>query len=868
MPLDQDYGEFLAEFESGKFQELWPAQEYILEQYSREYHQKNDIAIELPTGAGKTLIALLIAETWRQQNKKVAILSANKTLARQMANEADELGIPSVLMEGRGKDIPSRDKRGYRRANHVAIMNYWVYINQNPVVDAADLLIMDDAHLAEQCLHSLWSVEISKHDHATLFTNIVSELKSRFPGYRVLYDALDDNQIPNTPPELLSFIDQIEISQRLREIIDTSPILETDSDLEYRWRRMRNSLNESNIYCSVNSIWIRPYIYPFESNSQYYNTAQRIYLSATIGNPGDLGRRLGVRGISKILVTEEYAHRTNGRRFIIMNRISDEDLPKRLEDALLEALNVSPKSLWLCNSLAIADKYKLVVSEWLNGNDLVGHPTLLLTSLGDEIDQFKKADLGHLFVGGRFDGMDFDGDECRIVIVTTLPKAINIQEEFMSAYLRDASFLNRRLNQRIIQALGRSNRSDEDYAIYVLADRRFATHFSRENNRRGIPSNLVAEIDYAEDSAEVDINDLINRIDRFLNGDFQEFDQNIQELMEDVPEQEADRNDRYADIEVLAWSALFSSQNYEIAAQNFEDCWNTALEENLRELGAFYGWCWAKARYLSHLQEEPGAREDSLDILERAINRGGNSSWFNRLRTSLNRARQDDDAHQTISDDEYANAVIYEFDELLEKVGIDGNRFQKWQTEVFASLNSESHDQFQQGLLKLGGILGYNARIPQHQSSTDCMWRGVFGNARELVTLEAKIEHEEGQSISASNVGQAHNQLGRAQTEFEGQGYLIRGTIVTHLEDMTDDARSALAGIKIIKKDAIIELFNHVTLLISRYRDNWSYDNVEARLTAANIIRPQIPPSGWLVRAIDNDEIIVTIDILLSEWEH
>ena len=42
-----------------------------------------------------------------------------------------------------------------------------------------------------------------------------------------------------------------------------------------------------------------------------------------------------------------------------------------------------------------------------------------------------------------FDGMDFQGDECRLVVLATLPRAINIQEEFLCAYLRDAGFMKK-----------------------------------------------------------------------------------------------------------------------------------------------------------------------------------------------------------------------------------------------------------------------------------------------------------------------------------------------------------------------------------------------------------------------------------------
>jgi len=70
MPINRNYPQFLASFDSEKFRELWPAQKYVLEKYSDEFMDKSDIAIELPTGAGKTLIALLIAEHGGKEQRR------------------------------------------------------------------------------------------------------------------------------------------------------------------------------------------------------------------------------------------------------------------------------------------------------------------------------------------------------------------------------------------------------------------------------------------------------------------------------------------------------------------------------------------------------------------------------------------------------------------------------------------------------------------------------------------------------------------------------------------------------------------------------------------------------------------------------
>ena len=865
MPNSTDFDAFLRSFQSGKFQGLRGAQAFVLDQYNN-FLGANDVGVELPTGAGKTLIALLVAELWRRDYRKVAILSANKTLARQMVSEATALGVPAVLMEGAGRDIPGVDKRAYQRAQSIAVMNYWVYFNQNPVIDPADLLVMDDAHLAEHCLHSLYSVEIDKHRHSALFESLMAELGVRYPEYGVIADALAQDTPSISPAELLSFLDHVAVAGRIREIIDSSPALQSDTDLRFRWTRLRQRLNEANIYVSLKSLWIRPYVYPLIANDHYRNVQQRLYVSATIGDTGDLSRRLGTSPIEKIPVLPEHAQQTYGRRLIVMNRIEDADIPERLQLVILAALRVHAKSVWLCASQAEATRVREVVLKWLNANGLVGHPSWILTSLGGEIDDFKRAPQGHLIVGGRFDGMDFSAEECRLVVVKTLPRAVNIQEEFISAYLRDSGFMRRRLNQRIVQALGRCNRAEDDYGVYVLADKRFATHFGRESNRQGIPGNMIAEIDMAQDHAEIEQTDLVAGVDRFLRGDFLNFDEDYRRYREQVPDEEpvpqAPDTSAY---EVSGWSALFGSQNYSVAADRFEAAWERTRAANVVEMGAFHGWNHAKALHLQSLLGDMNAGERALQALDAAVARGGGSSWFNRLRASLNRARQEPPTAVQAGAD-YATVLIRAFDDQLERLGTRGNRFERYCQSVTDGLHADTHDRFCETLEKLGGLLGYAASRPRYQAAPDCRWRGVFGNRRELVTFEAKVEQVARVSVVPADVGQAHNQLARAEGEYGAQGYVIRGVIVTHLDAIDDAAEAAAGAIRIVARSTVLDLWNRVRLLFGLYRDHWSLDDVRMRTGAIARIQDRIPRTGWLQRALDHQERFVGSEQLLLEW--
>jgi hypothetical protein len=327
----------------------------------------------------------------------------------------------------------------------------------------------------------------------------------------------------------------------------------------------------------------------------------------------------------------------------------------------------------------------------------------------------------------------------------------------------------------------------------------------------------------------------------------------------------AQTNDTAAD-EVIGWAAL-DNQNYPVAAARFETCWESAKRDNVIELGALHGWHRAKALYLQGRGGgDSGALARSFQALDEAITRGGKSSWFNRMRASLLRARTDMNAASAITEAEYAEAVLRVFDERLERVGTIGDRYQKYLDRITERLSSFKHAEYQEGLELLGELIGYTATRPKFGAATDCRWRGAFGQAREVFTIEAKIEHTASTRITASDLGQAHNQRTRAEAEFNASGYTVRGMIATHMVAMNPDAVSSIGPIAILPKEAVLALWRQIGALLSGYRAAWSLDDIAVRARAAVVLRPVLPRTGWLVRALATGDPWVTADALTREW--
>lgn len=173
-----------------KIKDLWPHQKEVLNIYSDTLLNEKRVAFELPTGAGKSLIALLILESWRQEGKKVAILTSSKTLAIDIVKKAKDIGLTAFEITGKTglseADLTRRDRYliAYKRGAGIAIMNYWAYLYGDFVTP--DVLAIDDAHSFENAAHSHFSLEISREDHRELYNRIAHKLKTNHPIYQRL----------------------------------------------------------------------------------------------------------------------------------------------------------------------------------------------------------------------------------------------------------------------------------------------------------------------------------------------------------------------------------------------------------------------------------------------------------------------------------------------------------------------------------------------------------------------------------------------------------------------------------------------------------------------------------------------------------
>lgn len=99
----------------GAASSLWVHQGDVLREYSTHYKDERDLAIELPTGTGKTLPGLIADWSRRSRRSQVVLACPTRQLARQVHAAAGREGVPAVLLVGSYKEWDPRDVASYDR---------------------------------------------------------------------------------------------------------------------------------------------------------------------------------------------------------------------------------------------------------------------------------------------------------------------------------------------------------------------------------------------------------------------------------------------------------------------------------------------------------------------------------------------------------------------------------------------------------------------------------------------------------------------------------------------------------------------------------------------------------------------------------
>ncbi len=240
---------------------LWAHQERLLDDYYQNFLDEPNVALELPTGSGKTLVGLLIAEFRRQARCERAVyLCPTRQLCSQVKQHADRYGIACSLLIGPKGQYDTQQFMNYQRGSAIAITTYSGIFNSHPAIDDPQVIICDDAHAGESFIAALWSLDIDRAGMPNLYQALIDFFGDAIPDHmrrrirRPVGDPYEKDHVEIVPSPAYS--------GRIDDLADLLDEHCRNSDLRYPWSMLHGHLEACTIYASPNSILIRPVIPP------------------------------------------------------------------------------------------------------------------------------------------------------------------------------------------------------------------------------------------------------------------------------------------------------------------------------------------------------------------------------------------------------------------------------------------------------------------------------------------------------------------------------------------------------------------------------------------------------------------------------
>jgi hypothetical protein len=688
----------------------------ILRSYQRDALEKPHVALQLPTGSGKTLVGLLISE-WRRRTRgeRCLYLCPTNQLVNQVVGQARaQYGIDAIAFTGSKAEYPSDDKAAYGRSDAIAVTSYSSLFNVAPYFLDPQFIVLDDAHAGEQYISSAWSLRVERfrEQHAPLFATIVGILArvispislQRLTGsWNDHWDRAWVDKIPT--PSLVPLFP--ELSAAIDEHVN-------GLTLRYQWRMLRDHLTACQLYVGSSDILLRPLIPPTLTHAPFANATQRLFMSATLGAGGDLERISGIPEIYRLAAPEGWDRQGVGRRLFLfpgssLSSENEEEVQGQLIERAGRALVIVPDD-------RRAESYR----EWVSRKLRI--PVFDARQIEQSREPFVSSRRAVAVMANRYDGLDLPKDDCRLLLVEGVPRATNLQEQFFVSKMGAVALLNDRILTRVVQAFGRCTRDATDYAAVVVWGDELLSYLSAKERRTFLHPEVQAELEFGlTQSKEAGASTYVEYLDHFLrqSKEWSEAENSIVAL----------RNE--AKVTTLPGTAdLRNAVKSEVDYQYF--LWNNRLPEALdaarKVLGALlspdlrgYRALWLYLAGSAAWLAENSGQAETAAIAREYFRQASAAALGVQWLTSLAHSREF--VNESAADQSPLFSVIERLESQLGKLGLaTDQKFAREEAFIRQNLTKADSGSFEQAQERLGRLLGYEAGNLESTGSPDPWW--------------------------------------------------------------------------------------------------------------------------------------------------
>ena len=433
------------------------SQEEVLLDWHENYRNKKDLVVKLHTGAGKTLIGLLMLQSKINANEGPCLyICPNKYLMDQVYNESIKFGIKTCTI-GSNNIIPSE----YSNGKMILITYAQKLFNGKSIFGVgnnfikAGCIVMDDAHACLDAIREAFIVSIKRSKNEDLYNDIFclfeDDLKTQGEG--TLLDIKENYDYESTM--LIPYWAWIEKkTEVLRLLIPYADEL----FLTFTWQLIKNSLDKCQAFISGNEIEITPIAINMDLFGTFAFSNNRILMSATTQDDIFFIKTLNfdIDAVKNPLLQKKQTWA--GEKMIVLPSLIDDSLDR---DFIIEHLS------------KLNYKFGVVslVPNWRKQKDYKDYGCTLADTenIFKNISSLKDGHFGKILVlANRYDGIDLPDNTCRLLIIDSLPFFTNMADKYEENCRVNCEFVQKKLAQKIEQGLGRSVRGEKDYSCIII----------------------------------------------------------------------------------------------------------------------------------------------------------------------------------------------------------------------------------------------------------------------------------------------------------------------------------------------------------------------------------------------------------------
>jgi tetratricopeptide (TPR) repeat protein len=718
------------------------SQESVLKDWYAKFRAHRDVIVKLHTGQGKTLVGLLMLQSFLNEGKgPVAYVCPNSFLVSQTLKEARAFGFRTTQF------VESKPPKEFLNSEAILVMNCSKIFNGKSVFGVVGsqlesihlgAIVIDDAHKCIDIIRNQFSITI--------------ERKVANPAYRKLWGLFEETltkQAPGTTADIARGLECLiavpfwSWFDKRKDVLDILSEYRESKELLFVWDLLKDRLHDCICIFSGSKVEIAPRLLPVDMIPSFTKADRRIFLSATLNEDAFLVRDLGISPQSVANPLSSGDVKYSGERLILLPSLVDPSLNRQTVISWVNRLCQKHGDFGV---VAIVPSFPHT-NDWKDAKAEVTNVKDLHTNIEKLRAEAEAGDAKHVLVlVNEYDGVDLPDSTCRILCLDSLPSYSSLMDRYLQDMRPTSGAMRRQLAQRVEQGMGRAIRGSSDWCIVVVTGNNLTDFLSQQSKRAFLSNEAQMQIKIGEQLASelkseggqlVVVERLVNQCLK-RNIEWKEYyRQKMTELEPDVPHKS------YLDRALLERKAeiLLQQRNLDEAVSTLE----TLIQSVEKEDKADVGWLLQlKATYLypSHPTRAIDTQLKAYKENFRLFRPDEGITYSKLTGTTGTRASRILEWIQTYAHDSYT-ALILNLTKTTEKLTF-----------------SSPSDSFEEAIDELGRALGFVTQRPEKVSGKgpDNLWH-IQGEAYWVIECKNEVLHERTE-ITKREVGQLNNAIG------------------------------------------------------------------------------------------------------------